>query len=88
VTLVTARGTFSAGDAMRDVYTHGVITGDFVLVFGDLVSNVRIDEVVRVHRERRKVDKDAIVTVVVKEGGAKHRTRYEILRIYSSSADP
>jgi translation initiation factor eIF-2B subunit epsilon len=60
---------------MRDIYTHGVITGDFVLVMGDLVSNVRIDEVIRVHKERRKTNKDAIMTMVVKESGPRHRTR-------------
>lgn len=75
VPIVTAKETFSAGDAMRDVYTHGIITSDFVLVTGDLVSSVRIDEVVRAHKERRKTNKDAIMTMVVKESGAQHRTR-------------
>ncbi|KAL6305413.1 nucleotide-diphospho-sugar transferase [Sparassis latifolia] len=73
--IVTAKETFSPGDAMRDIYTHGIITSDFVLVTGDLVSNVHIDEVVRVHKERRRTNKDAIMTMVVKESGAAHRTR-------------
>lgn len=75
VPIVTAKETFSPGDAMRDIYTHGIITSDFVLVTGDLVSSVPIDEVVRVHKERRKTNKDAIMTMVVKESGARHRTR-------------
>ncbi|KAI0362257.1 nucleotide-diphospho-sugar transferase [Trametes cingulata] len=75
VPIVTAKDTFSPGDAMRDIYTHGIITSDFVLVTGDLVSNVRIDEVVRAHKERRRTNKDAIMTMVVKESGAAHRTR-------------
>ncbi|KAJ7740705.1 nucleotide-diphospho-sugar transferase [Mycena maculata] len=73
--IMTAKETFSVGDAMRDVYTRGLVTSDFVLVMGDLVSNIRIDEVVRVHKERRKTNKDAIMTMVVKESGAAHRTR-------------
>ena len=73
--IITAKEAFSAGDAMRDIYTHGIITSDFVLVSGDLVSSVRIDEVVRVHKERRKTNKDAIMTMVVKEAGVNHRTR-------------
>lgn len=73
--IVTAKETFSPGDAMRDIYTHGIISSDFVLVTGDLVSNVRIDEVVRAHKERRRTNKDAIMTMVVKEAGARHRTR-------------
>ncbi|KAJ7098016.1 nucleotide-diphospho-sugar transferase [Mycena belliarum] len=75
VPVMTAKETFSAGDAMRDVYTRGLVTSDFVLVMGDLVSNIRIDEVVRVHKERRRTNKDAIMTMVVKESGAMHRTR-------------
>jgi hypothetical protein len=75
VPILTAKETFSPGDAMRDIYTRGLVTSDFVLVMGDLVSNIRIDEVVRVHRERRKTDKNAIMTMVVKESGARHRTK-------------
>jgi len=76
VPIVTAKQTFTPGDALRDIYTHGIITNDFVLVTGDLVSNVQIDEVVRVHKERRRVDRDAIMTMVVKESGVLHRTRF------------
>jgi NDP-sugar pyrophosphorylase family protein len=70
-----AKETFSVGDAMRDIYTRGLVTSDFVLVMGDLVSNVKIDQVVRAHKERRKKNKDAIMTMVVKESGVRHRTR-------------
>ncbi|RDB21277.1 Translation initiation factor eIF-2B subunit epsilon [Hypsizygus marmoreus] len=75
VPILTAKETFSPGDAMRDIYTRGLVTSDFVLVMGDLVSNIRIDEVVKVHKERRKTNKDAIMTMVVKESGAQHRTK-------------
>lgn len=86
--IITAKETFSPGDAMRDIYTHGIITSDFVLVFGDLVSNVRIDEVVKVHKERRKTNKDMIMTMVVKEGGVRHRTKYVVFFEFFSSWDP
>ena len=76
VPIMTAKETFSPGDAMRDIYTRGLMTSDFVLVMGDLVSNIKIDEVVRVHKERRKTNKDAIMTMVVKESGVRHRTRF------------
>ena len=77
--IVTAKETFSPGDAMRDIYTRGLRATDFILVSGDLVSNIRIDGVVRVHRERSKTNKDAIMTMVVKECGAKHRTRSVVM---------
>ncbi|KAF7793053.1 hypothetical protein EIP86_004158 [Pleurotus ostreatoroseus] len=75
VPIITSKETFTPGDAMRDIYTHGIITTDFVLVTGDLVSNVKIDEVVRIHKERRKKNKDAIMTIVVKPSGGVHRTK-------------
>ncbi|KAI0035700.1 nucleotide-diphospho-sugar transferase [Vararia minispora EC-137] len=75
VPILTAKETFSPGDALRDIYTHGIITSDFVLVSGDLVSSVRIEDAVTVHRERRKKNKDVIMTMVVKESGARHRTK-------------
>jgi len=81
VPIMTAKETFSPGDAMRDIYTRGLVTTDFVLVMGDLVSNIRIDEVVRVHKERRRTNKDAIMTMVVKQSGGRHRTRWAFLKI-------
>ncbi len=82
ISIMTAKETYSPGDAMRDIYTRGLVTSDFVLVMGDLVSNVRIDEVVKVHKERRKKNKNAIMTMVVKPTGEKHRTRYACRLIY------
>lgn len=82
VPIITAKETYSPGDAMRDIYTRGLVTSDFVLVMGDLVSNVRIDEVVKVHKERRKSNKDAIMTMVVKETGVRHRTRCVFLLLW------
>ena len=38
--------------------------GDFLLVSGDLVANVRLEEVVEKHRARVSVDKHSIMTKV------------------------
>jgi translation initiation factor eIF-2B subunit epsilon len=65
----------SFGDAIRQVDAQGIINGDFVLVSGDMVCNVRIDEMVKIHKERRKADKEVIMTVLVKEAAIDHRTR-------------
>ncbi|KAI0318651.1 nucleotide-diphospho-sugar transferase [Amylostereum chailletii] len=75
VPILTAKQTFSPGDAMRDIYTHGIITSDFILVSGDLVSSIRIDEAVEAHKARRRTNKDVIMTMVVKESGVRHRTK-------------
>jgi translation initiation factor eIF-2B subunit epsilon len=66
----------SIGDAMRDLDARDLITGDFVLVHGDLVSNLPIDGALARHRARRSADKNAIMTMILREGGlGNHRTK-------------
>ena len=66
----------SVGDAMRDIDNRGIIRADFLLVHGDLVSNLPIDAALAAHRTRRKADKNAIMTLILREGGlGPHRTK-------------
>lgn len=43
------------------------IHGDFVLISGDTVSNMLLTQAVQEHKERRKKDSNAIMTMVVKQ---------------------
>ncbi|KAB8293026.1 hypothetical protein EYC80_007388 [Monilinia laxa] len=66
----------SVGDAMRDLDARNWITGDFLLVHGDLVSNLPIDAALAAHRARRYANKNAIMTMVLRSGGlGDHRTK-------------
>ncbi|KAK9320508.1 nucleotide-diphospho-sugar transferase [Lipomyces orientalis] len=65
----------SVGDAMRDLDAKGLITSDFLLVSGDIVCNVPFDKVLAKHRQRRAKDKNAIMTMVLREASPLHRTR-------------
>ncbi|KAI4137454.1 MAG: hypothetical protein L6R39_007277, partial [Caloplaca ligustica] len=65
----------SVGDAMRDLDNRGLITGDFLLVSGDVVTNVSIEPALARHRERRDKDKNAIMTMILREAGVNHRTK-------------
>lgn len=65
----------SVGDAMRDLDSRDVIVSDFILVFGDLVSNVVLEPVLAKHRARREKDKNAIMTMVLREVETGHRLR-------------
>lgn len=66
----------SVGDAMRDLDARDLITGDFLLVHGDLVSNLPIENALKAHRDRRAKDKNAIMTLVLRDGGiGPHRTK-------------
>ena len=66
----------SVGDALRDLDARDLITGDFLLVHGDLVSNLPIDTALAAHRARRIADKNAIMTMILRSGGlGSHRTK-------------
>ncbi|KAB5518745.1 translation initiation factor eif-2b epsilon subunit-like protein [Coniochaeta sp. 2T2.1] len=66
----------SVGDFLRDLDKRGVISSDFVLVHGDLVANISIDEALAKHRARREANRDAIMTVVLRSAGEDdHRTK-------------
>ena len=65
----------SVGDAMRDLDNRNLITGDFLLVSGDVVSNLAIETALAQHKARREKDKNAIMTMILREAGVEHRTK-------------
>ena len=75
---------------MRDIDNRDLITGDFLLVSGDIVSNLTIEPALRRHRARREKDKNAIMTMVLREAGVEHRTKSQRRRpvfVIDPSAD-
>jgi translation initiation factor eIF-2B subunit epsilon len=66
---------------MRDLDGKHLITGDFIVVSGDVISNLPIEGALAQHRKRRETDKNAIMTMVLREAGLNHRTK-------SSSVSP
>lgn len=65
----------SIGDAMRDLDSRSLLVGDFLLVYGDVVSNLPLESALAAHRARRAKDKNAIMTMVLREAGNTHRTK-------------
>ena len=59
----------SIGDFLRDLDKRSIISGDFVLVHGDLVSNIQLDGVLARHRARREANRDACMTVLLRSVG-------------------
>lgn len=55
----------------------GIITKhDFLLISGDIVSNVNFKPILQAHKDRKKnKDKNAIMTMVLREASVNHRTR-------------
>ncbi|XP_048226151.1 translation initiation factor eIF-2B subunit epsilon [Ricinus communis] len=67
VTTIESHNSISAGDALRLIYERNVIHGDFVLVSGDTVSNMSLTQAIQEHKERRKKDSNAVMTMVIKQ---------------------
>lgn len=66
----------SVGDALRDIDIRGLITSDFLLVHGDLISNFPIGSALAAHRARRLADRNAIMTMILRDGGlGPHHTK-------------
>ena len=52
---------------MRDLDRRDLVKGDFLVVAGDVVSNINLEPVLARHRARREKDKNAIMTMVLGE---------------------
>lgn len=57
----------SVGDVMRDLDQKHLMAGDFLVVSGDIVSNFPIEKALRQHKNRREKDKNAIMTMILRE---------------------
>lgn len=65
----------SVGDALRNIDSLALIRSDFILVSGDLVSNMDLKEVIAKHKKLREKDKMTVMTNVYKRALPGHRTR-------------
>ncbi|ERF72966.1 hypothetical protein EPUS_05047 [Endocarpon pusillum Z07020] len=65
----------SVGDVMRDLDQKGLVNGDFLAVSGDVISNFPIAEALAKHKARRQKDKNAIMTMLLREIGPRQRSR-------------
>eukprot|EP01135_Chromosphaera_perkinsii_P012451 Nk52_evm62s2657 gene=Nk52_evmTU62s2657 len=75
LTPIMSQECLSVGDALREIDQLSLIRSDFVLVSGDVVSNMKFDKVLEEHRKRKLVDKCSIMTMVLKLAEPGHRTR-------------
>lgn len=78
VTTVMSVESRSVGDAMRDLDNRGLITGDFLLVSGDVVTNIDFNKVMQFHKQKKAQDKDHILTMVLNQTSPLHRTRSQV----------
>ncbi|XP_028397164.1 translation initiation factor eIF-2B subunit epsilon-like [Dendronephthya gigantea] len=72
---ILSEGCMSMGDALREIDRQAFIKTDFILVNGDLVSNIKLDKVLKEHKERRQKSKSSIMTMIYKQAAPDHKTR-------------
>ncbi|KAL4230781.1 Translation initiation factor eIF-2B subunit epsilon [Mactra antiquata] len=75
VTPIVSDGCMSMGDALRDIDSKNVIRSDFILIYGDVVSNIKLQSVLEDHKQRHEKDKSSIMTMVFRQAPPGHRTR-------------
>lgn len=75
IQIVVAPESMSVGDGLREVDSRGLIHGDFILVSGDVLSNMDLGRALEAHRRTRAADKNVIMTMVLKRASPCHRSR-------------
>ena len=50
VQTITADTCYSMGDALRDIDAKNLIRSDFILMYGDVVSNIKLQSIVEEHK--------------------------------------
>ena len=63
------------GDALREIDREGLIRSDFILVNGDLISNVKLAAVIKEHKEKRKKEKNLAMTMLYRKASPGHFSR-------------
>ncbi|XP_067219528.1 translation initiation factor eIF-2B subunit epsilon [Chanodichthys erythropterus] len=78
VHIITSDLYRSLGDVLRDVDAKTLVRSDFLLVYGDVVSNIDVSQALQEHRQRRKMEKNvSVMTMIFKESSPGHKTRCE-----------
>ena len=57
----------SAGDCLRKIYTEKLISTDFALFRGLVITNADIDELYKIHQQNKAKDKNCLVTSIMKK---------------------
>lgn len=78
ITTILSLELKSVGDTMRDLDNRGLITGDFLLISGDVVSNMDFSDALKFHKHKKLIDKECILTTVLATASPYHRNRTQI----------
>jgi translation initiation factor eIF-2B subunit epsilon len=66
---------YTVGDIMRSLHEQRIISTNFILVLGNLITNLNICQVLHEHKKHQALNKHSIMTVVFKTGTIQQRIR-------------
>lgn len=69
ITTVISDGCRSLGDALRDIDTKGWVRADFILIRGDVFTNVDLKRLITSHRSKTKKDPGNSMTLLLSNFG-------------------
>jgi translation initiation factor eIF-2B subunit epsilon len=75
IQVIVAPEANGIGDVMRELDAKSLIQTDFILVTGNVVSNMKLEAVLAEHKARRGLSTDALMTIVMKRATPHHRSR-------------
>lgn len=75
VNVINNPNSASVGDVMRELDQKTLIKSDFILVSGDIVCNVPLQNILEGHKERKSANKSFIMTSVLRKVAPGHRTQ-------------
>merc|ERR1712137_1273767 len=64
----------SVGEALRE-FDEDDFKSDFLLITSDVVSNMNLTEVFKLHKEKRKKNQTIVMTSIFKKASPHHRSR-------------
>jgi NDP-sugar pyrophosphorylase family protein len=70
--------SYSEGDVLRFMEETEAITSDFILIHGDVVSNMSLERLMKEHESRLERDKKSIMTMVFKKAPASCASRSSV----------
>lgn len=75
ITTIMSPEARCTGDVMRDLDNRGIITGDFILVSGDVLTNLDFSKMLEFHKKMHLQDKDHISTMCLSKASSYPKAR-------------
>ncbi|CAD5119454.1 DgyrCDS8061 [Dimorphilus gyrociliatus] len=77
IKIFSSQECVSLGDALRDLDKKNIIQNDFILVNGDLISNMTLSPILQEHKERRRKEKCMVMTMIMKKTNSPPKMKFK-----------